>query len=114
MTIINDKVIFGSLEMKIFKRKAIDVIELAEFARKESSDTAQIFQMAKIVSDSLKRNLLLLKWWQIFKYFILKKFTQVESILSNFSIDEINEIALKVLETEGLEIDTKKKAEITP
>ena len=41
--LLNDKVIFGNLELRIYKRKAIDVIELAEFARKQQSDTAQIF-----------------------------------------------------------------------
>jgi len=112
--IIDNKVVFGNIELKIFKRKAIDVIELAEFARKQQGDTAQIFQMAKIVSDSLKHNLKHLKWWKIFSYFFMRKLTSVKGLLKYFSIDEINEIALKVLESEGVDISSKKKVETNP
>lgn len=112
--LFQDKVIFGNLELRIFKRKAIDVIELAEFARKQQGDTAQIFQMAKIVSDSLKHNLKHLKWWKIFSYFFMRELTSVKGLLKYFSIDEINEIALKVLELEGVDVSSKKKAEPNP
>ena len=105
----------GNLELKVYKRLAFDVIELAEFARAENSETAQIVQMCKIVADSLKRNAEGLRLWQFWKKRKIQRATSIEGVMKGLTIAEVNEIAMKVLTLEGLVVDDKKKeAVITP
>ena len=111
---MNDLVRIGRDDLRIFKRRAFDVIELAEFARAEASETAQIIQMCKIVADSLKRNAEGLRWWEIFRKRRISRNTTVEGVMKGLTIHEVNEIALKVLELEGVFDPKKKEGEATP
>lgn len=110
---MNDLVRIGRDNLRIFKRRAFDVIELAEFARAEASETAQIIQMCKIVADSLKRNAEGLSWWEIFRKRRISRSTTVEGVMKGLAIQEVNEIALKVLELEGVYDSKKKEGEAT-
>lgn len=111
---MNDLVRIGRDDLRIFKRRAFDVIELAEFARAEASETAQIIQMCKIVADSLKRNAEGLRWWEIFRKRRISRNTTVEGVMKGLTIHEVNEIALKVLELEGVFDPKKKEGEAMP
>ena len=110
---MNDLVRIGRDNLRIFKRRAFDVIELAEFARAEASETAQIIQMCKIVADSLKRNAEGIRWWEIFRKRRITRSTTVEGVMKGLTIQEVNEIALKVLELEGVYDSKKKEGEAT-
>jgi len=110
---MNDLVRIGRDNLRIFKRRAFDVIELAEFARAEASETAQIIQMCKIVADSLKRNAEGIRWWEIFRKRRITRSTTVEGVMKGLTIQEVNEIALKVLELEGVYDSKKKEGEVT-
>lgn len=111
---MNDLVRIGRDDLRIFKRSAFDVIELAEFARAEASETAQIIQMCQTFADSLKRSAEGLRWSEIFRKRRISRNTTVEGVMKGLTIHEVNEIALKVLELEGVFDPKKKEGEAMP
>lgn len=107
-------VILGGLKLKILQRKALDVIQLAEFSRRstERNDPAkQVFEFAKVVSDSLKANIDLLPKWRWFRRLRIKYLVRVKRLMKELSVQQLSVYALEVFKAEGLsENDLKKKA----
>lgn len=106
------------LKLRIFQRKALDVIQLAEYVRRaEDSQEVpnQIFQFAMILRDSLKLNLNFVPWWNIFTRVRIKRAVTLKSIAGSFSLQELAELSKLVLFAEGLTEqdfdELKKKAE---
>lgn len=108
------------LKLKILRRKALDVIQLAEYVRRSSDkldSTNQIFQFAMIVRDSLKLNTENLPWWQFLRKFFIRRAVTLNSIMGLYSLQELSELALEVFKAEGLtenELENLKKKAIPP
>lgn len=102
----------GGLKLKILQRKALDVIQLAEFSRRstERNDPSkQVFELAKIVSDSLKANADLLPKWRWFRRHRIKYLVRVKRLMKELSVQQLSIYALEVFKTEGLSEDDLKK-----
>jgi len=95
----------GGLKLRIMQRKALDVIQLAEYVRR-SEDAKdphnQIFQYAMILRDSLKYNVNDYSWWQILTRWRIKRAVSVRNIAAHFSLSELIELTKQVLIAEGL------------
>lgn len=105
-------VIIRGLKLKILQRKALDVIQLAEFARKspERNDPSrQVFEFAKIVSDSLKANIDQLPWWRWIRRLRISRSVRVKCLMKEFSVQQLGVYALEVFKVEGLTDDDLKK-----
>lgn len=104
----------GGLKLRILQRKALDVIQLAEFSRRstERNDpTKQLFEFAKVVSDSLRVNIDLIPKWRWFRRLRIAYLVRVKRLMREFSVQQLSVFALEVFKTEGLsEDDLKKKA----
>lgn len=111
-------VIIGGLKLRILQRKALDVIRLAEFARRspERNDPSrQVFELAKIVSDSLKANMSVLPWWRWIRKLRIAYLSRVRRLMKEFSVQQLGVYALEVFKAEGLSDDElKKKATVNP
>lgn len=110
-------VIIRGLKLKILQRKALDVIQLAEFARKspERNDPSrQVFEFAKIVSDSLKANIDQLPWWRWIRRFRISQLVRVKRLMKEFSVQQLGVYALEVFKAEGLTDDDLKKKVTKP
>mgnify|MGYP001210750374 FL=1 len=107
-------VILGGLKLKILQRKALDVIQLAEFSRRstERNDPAkQVFEFAKVVSDSLKANIDHIPRWRWIRRLRIKYLVRVKRLMKELSVQQLSVYALEVFKAEGLsENDLKKKA----
>jgi hypothetical protein len=107
-------VILGGLKLKILQRKALDVIQLAEFSRRstERNDPAkQVFEFAKVVSDSLKANADYVPRWRWIRRLRIKYLVRVKRLMKELSVQQLSVYALEVFKAEGLnENDLKKKA----
>lgn len=93
------------LKLKIKQRKALDVIRLAEYVRRnsESQDPPnQVFQYAMIVSDSLKLNANDLPWWRVITKWRIKRAVKIRNIAASFSLSELADMTKEVLIVEGL------------
>ena len=109
---MNSFVIIGGLKLRILQRKALHVIQLAEFARKspEKNDPSrQVFEFAKIVSDSLKANIGELPWWRWIRRFRISRLVRVKRLVKEFSVQQLGIYALEVFKAEGLTDDDLKK-----
>ncbi len=95
----------GGLKLRILQRKALDVIQLAEYVRRseDAKDPQnQIFQYAMILRDSLKHNVNDYSWWQFLTRWRIKRAVSVRNIAAQFSLSELIELTKQVLITEGL------------
>lgn len=102
----------GGLKLKILQRKALDVIQLAEFSRRstERNDPSkQVFELAKVVSDSLKANADLLPKWRWIRRLRIKYLVRVKRLMRELSVQQLSVFALEVFKTEGLSEDDLKK-----
>lgn len=109
---MNSFVIIGGLKLRILQRKALHVIHLAEFARRspERDDPSrQVFQLAKIVSDSLKANINVLPWWRWVRKLRIAYLTRVKRLMKEFSVQQLGVYALEVFKAEGLSDEELKK-----
>ncbi len=101
-------------KLKILQRKALDVIQLAEFSRRstERNDPAkQVFEFAKVVSDSLKINVDHLPRWRWIRRLRIAYLVRVKRLMKELSVQQLSVYALEVFKVEGLsEDDLKKKA----
>ncbi len=107
-------VFLGGLKLKILQRKALDVIQLAEFSRRstERNDPSkQVFEFAKVVSDSLKANIEHVPRWRWFRRLRISYLVRVKRLMKELSVQQLSVYALEVFKAEGLnENDLKKKA----
>lgn len=95
----------GGLKLKILQRKALDVIQLAEYVRRSEDSQEpqnQIFQYAMIVRDSLKNNAKEVPWWNLILKWRIKRAVKLRSIAAYFSLTELAELTKQVLIAEGL------------
>ena len=95
----------GGLKLKILQRKALDVIQLAEYVRRSEDSQEpqnQIFQYAMIVRDSLKNNAKEVPWWNLIMKWRIKRAVKLRSIAAYFSLTELAELTKQVLVAEGL------------
>jgi len=95
----------GGLKLKILQRKALDVIQLAEYVRRSEDSQEpqnQIFQYAMIVRDSLKNNAKEVPWWNLIMKWRIKRAVKLRSIAAYFSLMELAELTKQVLVAEGL------------
>lgn len=95
----------GGLKLKILQRKALDVIQLAEYVRRSEDSQEpqnQIFQYAMIVRDSLKNNAKEVPWWNLILKWRIKRAVKLRSIAAYFSLTELAELTKQVLVAEGL------------
>lgn len=95
----------GGLKLKILQRKALDVIQLAEYVRRSEDSQEpqnQIFQYAMIVRDSLKNNAKEVPWWNLILKWRIKRAVNLRSIAAYFSLMELAELTKQVLIAEGL------------
>jgi hypothetical protein len=112
------EIILKGFTLEICKRKALDVIQLAEYARRKEIDgdeaSERIFEFAMIISDSLKGNLERIPFWRVFKRLQIKRLIRAKNLLSILHVDQLGEYALEVFKEEGLTDDElenlKKKA----
>jgi len=107
------------------ERDAEDVFAFVKFVEDHEGDQISIVQAsfanAFIVSDALKYNLQVLKWWQFLKRWQLKRIIKKEYLLKRLSVQQLAELAeIVIYELEGADkkkLETKavkKSAETSP
>jgi len=103
--------LFGE-DLLLSERLAKDVNKLYSLAKskKEKEYSDILFETVIIVSDSLKLNSRNLKWFQLRKRYRIKKYSNLNYLLSNLSSAEIFNLAQEVYKLEGIVFeDTEKK-----
>ncbi|MBN8545774.1 MAG: hypothetical protein J0L60_06540 [Ignavibacteria bacterium] len=110
----------GGLKLKIFPRKALDVIQLAEYVRRSEQSKEpqnQVFQYVMIVRDSLKNNIGEYAWWRVITRWRIKRALSLKRIAGCLSLLELSEITRLILISEGISENEfealKKKVEET-
>lgn len=102
--------IFG-FGLKLYERTAKEVYDLIEIIKADNEAhtplTSYIYA-AMMINQSLKPNLNNLKWYQIFKYFKIKKIIEPKYLIKNLSFNQINELADSINSLELFDSDKKK------
>lgn len=93
------------------ERIVIDGLVLKQFDKTTmfKTDSLLQFQRAKILSDGLKENIKLLKWWQVIKARRLSKKLSPDYLLSHLRKSELKSLSEDVLILEGVDPDEFKK-----
>lgn len=102
--------IFGE-KFILTERMVIDGLALKQFDQTTmfKTDSLLQFQRAKILSDGLKENIKLLKWWQIFKAKRLSKKLSPDYLMSHMRKSELKALSEDVLILEGVDPEEFKK-----
>ena len=106
--------LFGK-ELILSERKVIDGLALQQFDKGTmfKTDSLLQFQRAKILSDGLKQNLELLKWYQVFRKRKLSKLLAPEYLMSQLRKSELKSLSEDVLILEGVDPQEFKKKRLT-
>ena len=106
--------LFGK-ELILSERKVIDGLALQQFDKGTmfKTDSLLQFQRAKILSDGLKQNVELLKWYQVFRKRKLSKLLTPEYLMSQLRKSELKSLSEDVLILEGVDPQEFKKKRLT-
>lgn len=102
--------IFGE-NFILSERMVIDGLALKQFDNTTmfKTDSLLQFQRAKILSDGLKENINLLKWWQVIKARRLSKELSPDYLMSHLRKSELKSLSEDVLILEGVDPEEFKK-----
>jgi len=110
---IKEDVKLFEMNLILAARSVFDVRALEEFVTNNPKKDEQINLkiLLTIVQDGLKPNITGLKKWQIFKRLKLKKMFSDMYLVKNLTVQELNDLVLKVRVLEGYDPEKKKKPE---
>lgn len=109
---------FKKREVELFGRKftlqertAKDVMDLAHFmANQDRNNDLYVYAAVRTATDALKNNYKTVSRWRIFQRRKIKKMTSLRYLHNNLAPRHIFELQSQIMELEGLEENSKKKA----